>query len=146
MDNILTRYKAQNIMSTIFHLTIRKLSIDTQLLFGFIQMNYYGPKELPLPETPKAQDFGRRIREARHERGLTVSGLAEMVGYTRAHISGVERGRSGVSLDFITKCDQALDLNGSLSEFVYPTKSNVAPNINQGSSAPVKYSKPRNIH
>ena len=55
--------------------------------------------------------FGRRIRELRHERGLTQEALAERAGMHWTYISAVERGLRNVSLDSIARLAQGLQVS-----------------------------------
>jgi transcriptional regulator with XRE-family HTH domain len=80
-----------------------------------------GTPEKPLENYKKDQELGGILREARHKSGLSISELSAMIGYTRAHVSGVEHGKSGASKDFVKKCDEALLSSGSLIEAFYPT-------------------------
>lgn len=43
--------------------------------------------------------FGRRLREARQQRGMTLEDLAEASGITWSYIAQVEVGRRNISVD-----------------------------------------------
>jgi ribosome-binding protein aMBF1 (putative translation factor) len=60
--------------------------------------------------------FGARLRQLRHERGLTQRGMAMRFGIDRSFISDVERGQSSISLHTLEV--MALGLNLSLSELL----------------------------
>ena len=50
------------------------------------------------PPGPVESLVGRRIREFRHDKGLTLRALAELTGRSIGFLSQVERGRSSISL------------------------------------------------
>jgi transcriptional regulator with XRE-family HTH domain len=51
------------------------------------------PVPLPTPET-----LGRVVRRHRHERGLTLEGLAELAGMNVTYLSDIERGKANPSV------------------------------------------------
>lgn len=53
--------------------------------------------------------IGRRIREIRKRRGLTLQGLAERVGLSPAHLSQIENGHVNVNLSSLGLISQALE-------------------------------------
>lgn len=54
--------------------------------------------------------LGRTLRDARLERGLTQSDLAQRSGLTQATVSSIERGQSNVSLDTLLRLVATLRL------------------------------------
>jgi transcriptional regulator with XRE-family HTH domain len=52
--------------------------------------------------------FGRRLRQLRHERGLSQADLAELADVTPEYVSRIERGRVGPSMDVIATLAQVL--------------------------------------
>jgi ribosome-binding protein aMBF1 (putative translation factor) len=52
--------------------------------------------------------FGRRLRKARQERGVSQERLAELAGLHRTYVSSVERGERNISLLNIEKLAAAL--------------------------------------
>lgn len=52
--------------------------------------------------------FGRRVRDLRHERGLSQEQLAELADLHRTYVSSLERGQRNVSLDNIHALAHAL--------------------------------------
>ncbi len=57
---------------------------------------------------------GNRIRDLRHERGLSQEQFANLCGLDRTYIASIERGKRNVSLDNLEKIANAFEL--SLSE------------------------------
>ncbi|MBZ9751507.1 helix-turn-helix domain-containing protein [Deinococcus sp. HMF7604] len=49
--------------------------------------------------TPSRLTFGRRLREERQKRGMTLEDLAEASGITWSYIAQVEVGRRNISVD-----------------------------------------------
>lgn len=66
------------------------------------------------PDASHAARLGFEIRNARQTRGLTLTGLAALIGFSPQHISGVELAKTLVSGAFVTACDRALEANGGL--------------------------------
>ncbi|WP_092413053.1 helix-turn-helix domain-containing protein [Collimonas sp. OK307] len=54
--------------------------------------------------------FGERIRELRKERALSQEGFADMCGFDRTYISGIERGVRNPSLSAIEALAMALSV------------------------------------
>lgn len=52
--------------------------------------------------------FGQRLREVRHEKGISQEKLAELAGLHRTYVSSVERGERNISLQNIEKLATAL--------------------------------------
>jgi transcriptional regulator with XRE-family HTH domain len=71
-----------------------------------------------MPKRPEAEtraverdaELGRRIREFRTERGLTLAGLAVRVGVTRSFLSSVERGIAYPSILVLRSIAAALEV------------------------------------
>jgi DNA-binding XRE family transcriptional regulator len=59
-------------------------------------------------------DFGATLRRLRQQRRMSLSDLAEVVHYSRSHLSRIENGRKRPSLDLARWCDGALDTGGVL--------------------------------
>ncbi|WP_082797732.1 helix-turn-helix domain-containing protein [Collimonas arenae] len=55
--------------------------------------------------------FGERIRELRKERGLSQEGFADLCGFDRTYISGIERGLRNPSLIAIGALAKALKVS-----------------------------------
>ena len=60
---------------------------------------------------PVALEFGRRVRQRRHELGWSIEGLAERVGLHWTYVGSVERGERNISLVNIVKLAEALDVD-----------------------------------
>ncbi len=69
---------------------------------------------MPTPPGPLSNataEFGRRVRERRHEQGLTQEGLADLAGLHWTFVGQVERGRRNLTLHNILKLAAALDID-----------------------------------
>ncbi|MFE0421534.1 helix-turn-helix domain-containing protein [Streptomyces sp. NPDC058953] len=73
-------------------------------------------KELNPEASPEAA-FGARLRSSREARGWTQDELAERMGYTGRHISGVETGRKPPTRRFAISADVALGIEGTGDTF-----------------------------
>ena len=65
---------------------------------------------------PKLDDdflkwFGGRLREIRHQEGLSQEQLAELAGIDRTYVGGVERGERNLSILNVKKLADALGIN-----------------------------------
>ncbi|GAA3839745.1 helix-turn-helix transcriptional regulator [Saccharothrix violaceirubra] len=58
--------------------------------------------------------FSNQLRRLRHERGLSLSELSNLVHYSRGHLSKVENGHSPAKPELVEKCDQVLRAGGAL--------------------------------
>jgi transcriptional regulator with XRE-family HTH domain len=63
--------------------------------------------------TPRQQLFGDRVRERRHQLGLSQEGLAHRAGIARAYIGSLESGERNPSLDTVARLASALDIDAS---------------------------------
>ncbi|MGW4797670.1 helix-turn-helix domain-containing protein [Nonomuraea sp. NPDC004297] len=66
----------------------------------------------------KATCFGRELRYRRLAAGLTLTALSNLVHYSKAQLSKVERGLKTPSRDLVRLCDSALDAGGELMALV----------------------------
>ena len=55
--------------------------------------------------------IGHNVKQARDMKGYTQGGLAERVGVGNKHISDIERGYAGVSVDVLIKLCEVLDVD-----------------------------------
>ena len=55
--------------------------------------------------------FGRRLRQARKDRGFTQEKLAEELNISQKHYSELERGLAGISVDTLIQVSELLDVN-----------------------------------
>lgn len=55
-------------------------------------------------------EYPNRIYELRRAKGLSQQELAELVGCSKMHISGMERGKRELSLEWMRRLAQALDV------------------------------------
>ncbi|MNS26275.1 HTH-type transcriptional regulator SinR [compost metagenome] len=58
-----------------------------------------------------ASTFGRNVRNARREKGLTLEALAHDVGLAYSYIGELERGRRNPTLRVVERVAEALDKN-----------------------------------
>jgi transcriptional regulator with XRE-family HTH domain len=56
-------------------------------------------------------EFGRRLREARDEAGLSQRELAERLGLTRGSVANVEAGRQGLALHVFNRACEVLTVS-----------------------------------
>lgn len=54
--------------------------------------------------------FGARVRELRHERGLTQSDVAERAGVSVKYVSQIERGSRNPTVGVLIQLSRALDV------------------------------------
>lgn len=69
---------------------------------------------------------GERVKEARIEKNITQEELCEKCGCTTSHLSRLENGKAGVSLELLFKL--SLELEKSMDYFIMDTPY-VGPNI-----------------
>ncbi|MDQ3577646.1 MAG: tetratricopeptide repeat protein [Actinomycetota bacterium] len=62
----------------------------------------------------ESSPFGRGLRRAREERGLSLTGLATLVHYSRGYIGKVETGDKPPTAELARRCDDALEAGGLL--------------------------------
>jgi transcriptional regulator with XRE-family HTH domain len=67
--------------------------------------------------------FGEELRRRRLAAGLTLTGLAQLVHYSKGQLSKVERGIKTPSRELARLCDAALDAGGDLASLVRETPS-----------------------
>ena len=59
------------------------------------------------------QLFGQRVRSLREQQGFSLRGFAKHTGINRSHLSDIELGRVGVTLDTLLYLAYVLDVNAS---------------------------------
>ena len=55
--------------------------------------------------------FGRRVREARKNKGISQESLAEMAGIDRSYMGNIERGEKDVTLKKVYEICDALEVD-----------------------------------
>lgn len=55
--------------------------------------------------------FGDRVRELRHQRGVSQEAFADECGVHRTYMSGIERGLRNVSIENVVKIARALEVS-----------------------------------
>lgn len=56
-------------------------------------------------------DLGKKIREVRNEKGISLSEMAEKTGYTKSFISQVEKNRTSPSISSLFRMIEVLGIN-----------------------------------
>ena len=80
------------------------------------------------PPSAAVGEFGRALRRARTDRGLSLSGLSQLVHYSRGYLSKIETGMSKPNADLARRCDDVLGTDGGLSRLVpVRRRANAAP-------------------
>lgn len=74
-----------------------------------------------IPEPSEATSFGSLVRSARVARGMTLSQVADKMGYTLVYQSEIERGIKRPTRERVIALSDLLGLNSSETlEMVYP--------------------------
>ncbi|WP_330268571.1 helix-turn-helix domain-containing protein [Streptomyces griseorubiginosus] len=63
-------------------------------------------------------DFPSELRRLRHERGLSLTALAQRVHYSKGYLSKIENGSKPATADVGRRCDEALLAGGALLRLV----------------------------
>jgi transcriptional regulator with XRE-family HTH domain/tetratricopeptide (TPR) repeat protein len=71
--------------------------------------------------------FGTELRRRRTAAGLSLTGLAALVHYSRSHMSKVETSTRPPSADLARRCDSALSCHGELAALAGPPPAVPAP-------------------
>jgi len=58
-----------------------------------------------------ASTFGRNVRDARHERGMTLEALAHEVGLAYSYVGELERGRRNPTLKVVERFADVLGMS-----------------------------------
>ncbi|GAB2449087.1 helix-turn-helix transcriptional regulator [Nocardioides hungaricus] len=69
------------------------------------------PTTSPKPPPQAAQEFGLRVRERRHELGLSQEGLAEGTALHWSFIGRIERGQANLTLRNILRLAEVLGVD-----------------------------------
>ena len=64
---------------------------------------------LPLPMPPLSEQIGRRIRDARKSRGMTLESLASECGFTKSYLSKIENSKKVPPIASLSRICTALD-------------------------------------
>ena len=64
-----------------------------------------------MDEASIKQVFGKRLREIRHDKGLSQEALAHACELDRTYIGGIERGERNISLINIVRIARALEID-----------------------------------
>jgi transcriptional regulator with XRE-family HTH domain len=75
-----------------------------------IDDGFRGQESLRRSPVERDDQLGRRIRQIRTDRGLSLASLASKVGVTRSFVSGIERGVSYPSILVLREIAAALDV------------------------------------
>ncbi len=63
-------------------------------------------------------EFGPELRKRRLAAGLTLTRLAELLSYSKGHLSKIERGHKAPPPELARRCDAQLDAGGELEQFL----------------------------
>ncbi|MFC8428388.1 helix-turn-helix domain-containing protein [Streptomyces sp. NPDC057253] len=66
-------------------------------------------------------DFPSELRRLRHERGLSLTALAQRVHYSKGYLSKIENGSKPATADVVRRCDEALLAGGALLRLLEET-------------------------
>ena len=55
--------------------------------------------------------FGERLRELRKGKGLSQEAMAELLNTSKTHYGNMERGKKGVSIDFLLEIAEAFQVS-----------------------------------
>ncbi|MEU6922983.1 MULTISPECIES: helix-turn-helix domain-containing protein [unclassified Streptomyces] len=82
--------------------------------------------------TAPTQSFGPALRAARRDRGLSLGQLAQLVNYSKSHLSRVETDAKTPTEMLARRCDEVLRTDGRLSGLVDARRSGRrGPSLNQ---------------
>src|SRR5579871_3451738 len=71
-------------------------------------------------EGANALTMGTRLRYARQSKKVSLTVMADLLGYTKGYLSGVENGNIRVSEDLVQRYEKALDFEaGELDEIAH---------------------------
>lgn len=73
--------------------------------------------------------FGTELRRRRTAAGLSLTGLAGLVHYSRSHLSKVETSAKPPSVDLARRCDSALSCGGELAALLPAAQTPPVPEI-----------------
>ncbi|MFF3068152.1 helix-turn-helix domain-containing protein [Kitasatospora sp. NPDC057904] len=65
-----------------------------------------------------SDEFGPELRRRRIAAGLTLTRLAELLSYSKGHLSKIERGHKAPPPEFARRCDAQLDAAGELERLL----------------------------
>src|SRR4051812_3018766 len=77
-------------------------------------------------EAPVAESFGALLRELRLAAGLSMSGLAARINYSKSYLSKIENDLKPPNPTVARLCDSALDAGGALIAMVQPSRTSAA--------------------
>jgi transcriptional regulator with XRE-family HTH domain len=69
---------------------------------------------MPAPPSPPLKQLGQRVREQRHQLGLSQKGLGDVSGLHWTFIGQVERGQRNISLINLLRLAKALQVDAGL--------------------------------
>jgi transcriptional regulator with XRE-family HTH domain len=94
---------------------------EVATLLGVPSSHFYEPRSVPAEfrkedKGVNNESVGKRLRQFRTSKGITLSVLSKKSGVSLAHLSEIERGRSAASLKTLEKLSVALGV--SVSHFI----------------------------
>lgn len=75
------------------------------------------PDDMAIPGIGRTE-LGQRVREIRHQRGMTLKELDQLAGLSATHLSEIERGKTSPTIGTLTRIAEAL--GSDVSYFVEP--------------------------
>lgn len=73
--------------------------------------------------------LGRLLRNAREQRGMTITALGGAVGVTCSYLSDIERGEKNISPEMLDAIARVLSLRGPAYRQLFVTRGRLPPHV-----------------